>query len=211
MSRADDALLLGVGVTVSAESLKAAFRVAAMGCHPDLAGEGCREEFVQLREAYERLRDGYWDRVDKASERTRQRGPVKPRSTGRRQTARTPDFIDFFDAALKDIANQKKGRRVLDEIELAVPFDYLLFGASLTIYVPVEMACRTCHGKGMVPDLQGVVSGCPTCHGDRVSERQLKVPLNLPPGLRAGHRLYIPLDESGLKGYDVLVEISLAP
>jgi len=207
MGRAEDASLLNVVTGADAETLKVAFRQAARQCHPDLTGAGDGSDFVRLTAAYERLRDGHWDRVDAGVAR-----PEKPqaRRSSRQSGSQRPDFIDIFDSALGDVLNQEKSRRVLDHVELAIPFDYLLFGASLSFYVPVEMECRSCGGRGHLPDSAGVVSRCSTCLGDRVTERQLKVPVNLPPGLRTGQVITIPLDQAGLKGYDVLVELSLS-
>jgi molecular chaperone DnaJ len=208
MGRAEDALLLGVDGHADAEALKAAFRLLALQLHPDVAGEDRGAEFVRIREAYERLRDGHWDKVPVEVEAAE---PAVEEVTPRRERAGLgPDFIDLFDNALGNLGRTAARRRVLDHIELEVPLDYLIFGASLSLYVPVEMECRTCRGRGVTVEMSGAVNTCPKCYGERVAERQIKVPINLPPGLRAGNSLRIPLDAAGLKGYDVLVELSLA-
>ncbi len=207
MGRAEDANLLNVETGVDNDTLKVAFRQAARQCHPDLTGEGDGADFVRLREAYERLRDGHWERASAKKARSAQ---AQALSQNKPQSGKRSDFIDIFDAAMGNVLGETRGRQVLEQVELAIPFDYLLFGASLSFYVPVEMECRKCQGRGHIPDSGGTVSRCPVCTGDRVTERQLKVPINLPPGLRTGQILTIPLDDAGLKGYDVLVELSLS-
>jgi DnaJ-class molecular chaperone len=206
ISRASDERLLKIAGQVDAETLKAAFRLEALKCHPDVAGESKEQEFVALRAAYERLRDGHWK---KASGKEEISTPRQRSSTGAGRSRHSPDFADILDAAVEDLTMQGRNRQVLDELELEVPLDYFIFGATLTIHFPVEMSCRKCGGKGRVADHTGFVTRCPVCQGTRTAERQIKVPLSIPPGHRSGDILYVPLEPAGLKGYALAVELTL--
>jgi len=204
MGKREDAKALGVKKEASPEELKQAFRSAAFRCHPDLAGEASRDEFIRLCEAYERLRDGHWDRapVEEVAPR---------RGNGRKRAAtHSADFATIFDDLLSNDVAAGNGRHILDHIELEVPLDYLIFGATVSIHFPVEAACRACAGQGLRVAGQGVVERCPTCWGTGNIERQLRVPLSIPPGLRSGAVLRVPLDHAALPGFDLLVELSLA-
>ena len=206
-SRASDERLLGVAGEIDGEALKAAFRQEALKCHPDVAGEAREQEFVALRAAYVRLRDGYWDQPSAVEEVVPPRQRRSRAGSGR--SRRRPDFADILDAAVEDLTMQGRNRQVLDELELEVPLDYFIFGATLTIHFPVEMSCRKCGGKGRLADRTGFLMRCPACQGACTTERQIKVPISIPPGHRSGDILYIPLEPAGLKGYDLAVELTL--
>jgi len=205
MGKSQDAALLGVGESASKDELKRAYRKCAMRCHPDVTGDESSEEFLELRAAYERLRDGYWEKGGRA-------GPATPREPARpqRRTSRSPrrpDFINLFDNLMQ---NPGAGnRKVLEELELEAPIDYLIFGASISIYVPVHVACRTCQGRGRVVEHGGISSFCPKCNGAGDMEKQLRVPVSIPPNLRSGATLRVPMEDSGMAGYDLLVTITL--
>lgn len=206
MGKAEDVRLLEVCESASKEELKQAYRRCAMRCHPDVTGDQSSEEFVQVRGAYERLRDGYWEKVglDEVPEAR------KPRPTQRRSSRpkRGPDFINLFDNLMQNVGDSSR-RKVLDDLELEAPLDYLIFGASISIYVPIHVACRACQGRGHISDRSGVSSPCPRCKGDGGMEKQLRVPVAIPPNLRSGATLRVPCEEAGMPGYDLLITVTL--
>ena len=205
MGRKEDVRLLGIGAHTTGDELRRAFKNLALRYHPDVAGEECGVTFVRIREAYERLRDGYWDRVSPESNDVTP-APSRPRSVSR---SRGVDFISLFDGLIENLGQNGAPRKVLDHLELEVPLDYLIFGASLTIHFPVEVACARCQGRSMVVESGGSAVHCPVCRGDGTRTRNLEVPISIPPGLRSGSSFRVPLDISGMTGCDLLVEISL--
>lgn len=205
MGKRDDAKLLGVEPGATADELRQAFRGMARECHPDVAGEGSAARFVSVREAYERLRDRHWETKRKAARKQ----PEAREKRGVSTRGRSVDFINLVDGLLKNGGRAGGARKILEQIEVVVPLDYLIFGAQVSIYFPVEVTCPHCQGRGLRSDTHGAVTQCRECDGDGNREKRLKVPLSFPPGLRSGEELRVPLDEAGMPGYDLMVEIVL--
>lgn len=205
MGKREDTRLLGVGAKAGDEVLRAAFRALAIKCHPDVAGEQFADEFIRLREAYERLRDNHWDKSVKGV----------PASVAKPSTSATPapgrgDFIDLFNGLMKGVGNGS-GRKVLDCIELEVPVDFLLFGEDFYINYPVTFACRRCGGRGVTVHRQGRVDRCRACDGSGEKEVVLKLAVSIAAGSRAGTSIVVPLDQFGLANRDLVLDLTLHP
>jgi molecular chaperone DnaJ len=166
MTKADYYETLGVKRDVSADDLKKAFRQLARKYHPDL-NKGSREaeeKFKEINEAYQVLGDPQkktqYDQVGHVE--------FQPGDTA---SYKTPSYDDLFrDFGLGDIFNAFSGgsrrtqrRAGADlrydlEISLADAFN----GTRITVMVPHQYECTTCHGSGAQP---GSLRDCPTCRG----------------------------------------------
>ena len=166
MTKADYYETLGVKRDASADDLKKAFRQLARKYHPDLnkGSKEAEEKFKEINEAYQVLGDpqkkAQYDQV----------GHVEFQP-GDNASYKTPSYDDLFrDFGLGDIFNAFSGgsRRIPRragadlrydlEISLADAFN----GTKITIGVPHQYECTTCHGSGAQP---GSLRDCPMCRG----------------------------------------------
>lgn len=166
MTKADYYETLGVKRDASADDLKKAFRHLARKYHPDLnkGSKEAEEKFKEINEAYQVLSDpqkkAQYDQV----------GHVEFQP-GDSAGYRTPSYDDLFrDFGLGDIFNAFSGgsrkpqrRAGADlrydlEISLADAFN----GTKITVGVPHQYECTSCHGTGAQP---GFLKDCPKCRG----------------------------------------------
>ncbi|WP_300974402.1 molecular chaperone DnaJ [Sphingomonas sp. LHG3406-1] len=186
--------LLGVERSADERAIKAAFRKAAMECHPDRHG-GCPErtaKFKQLNEAYDCLKDpqkrAAYDRFGHAAF---QQGGGGPGGFG---GGAGPDFSDIFSSIFGEFmdprgARQNAARGADLRYDLELTLEESFAGKSATIDIEtmapcepcegdgargtsVPETCRTCGGAGKVRAQQGffvVERGCPACYGHGVT------------------------------------------
>lgn len=209
MSKSDDARLLGVKTDVGQEELRSAFRSQAIKFHPDMAGEEHADRFIRIREAFERLREGHWDRTDSpASPQREQQRSSRNSGRGVRGTrAPRSDFMDIVAGAFNGLGQDEPGR-VVGQVEIEVPLDFFLFGARIEILYPVYTLCKRCNGEGFLANSTGLVERCSSCRGEGERERELRVPVVIGAGSRAGDRLKVPLGIAEMPGN--LLEVVLA-
>lgn len=209
MSKRDDAVLLGVEQNAGQEELRAAFRTLAIKFHPDMAGEQSADHFMHIRQAYERLCEGHWDRVEPVVEPVVE-SPRASRAAGRNvRGTRQPrsDFLDIVKGAMDGLERAGPGR-VIGQVEIEVPLDLLVFGAHIEILYPVYVLCRRCNGEGFLADSDGLVQRCRWCRGAGEQERELRVPVVVPAGSRDKDRLLVPLRSVNMPGS--VLEVFLA-
>jgi molecular chaperone DnaJ len=166
MTKADYYETLGVKKDASADDLKKAFRHLARKYHPDLnkGSKEAEEKFKEINEAYQVLGD------PRKKAQYDQLGHVEFQP-GDSAGYRTPSYDDLFrDFGLGDIFNAFSGgsrgarrRAGADlrydlEITLADAFN----GTKITVGVPHQFECTTCHGTGAQP---GFLKDCPKCRG----------------------------------------------
>ena len=78
-------------------------------------------------------------------------------------------------------------------------------GGSLPVSIPVPASCPTCQRRGNIHPF------CPRCRGKgRVILRQ-GIRLRLPPNVRQGRHLYRGLEEAGIKGVVLTLDIRVNP
>jgi len=166
MTKADYYDTLGVKRDASADDLKKAFRHLARKYHPDL-NKGSREaeeKFKEINEAYQVLSDpqkkAQYDQV----------GHVEFQP-GDSAGYRTPSYDDLFrDFGLGDIFNAFSGgsrrpqRRAGADLryDLEISLGDAFSGTKITVGVPHQEECTTCHGTGAQP---GSLKDCPRCRG----------------------------------------------
>jgi molecular chaperone DnaJ len=186
--------LLGIERSADARAIKAAYRKAAMECHPDRHG-GCAEQeakFKQLNEAYDCLKDpqkrAAYDRFGHAA--FANGGPFG----GGGGQGPGPDISDIFSSIFGEFmdprgARQNAARGADLRYDLELTLEESFAGKSATIDIETLAACEPCHGDGArgasqpvtcktcggagkVRAQQGffvVERGCPTCYGHGVS------------------------------------------
>lgn len=187
--------LLGVQRGADEKAIKAAFRKAAMECHPDRHG-GCPErtaKFKQLNEAYDCLKDpqkrAAYDRFGHAAFQNGGAGAGGFGGGG-------PDFSDIFSSIFGEFMdprggggrhNAARGADLRYDLELTLEESFA--GKSATIDIETMAPCEPCEGDGArgaaVPDRCNTCGGagkvraqqgffvversCPTCHGHGVT------------------------------------------
>ncbi len=182
--------LLGVERTADERTLKAAYRKAAMDCHPDRKG-GCKDseaKFKVLSQAYEVLRNpqkrAAYDRFGHAA--FQNGGGQDPFGE-----AGFNGFSDIFSTIFGDFmdprgARQNAARGADLRYDLELSLEDAFTGVEQSIAVDAlakcgacggrgcaradncATACQTCGGMGKVRAQQGffvVERGCPTCRG----------------------------------------------
>jgi len=178
---------LGVARTASDAELKAAFRKAAMQCHPDRhpGDRQAEARFKELNEAYQNLSDAQkraaYDRF----------GHAAFEQGGGMNDGFATSMSDIFDDLFGDIMNRRgrnpsgKERGADLRYNLEITLEEAFHGKSSTIKLPTAATCetcagtgakagskpttcRTCAGHGRVRAQQGffaIERTCPTCHG----------------------------------------------
>ena len=178
---------LGVARTASDAELKAAFRKAAMQCHPDRhpGDRQAEARFKELNEAYQNLSDAQkraaYDRF----------GHAAFEQGGGMNEGFATSMSDIFDDLFGDIMNRRgrnpsgKERGADLRYNLEITLEEAFHGKISTIKLPTAATCetcagtgakagskpttcRTCAGHGRVRAQQGffaIERTCPTCHG----------------------------------------------
>ncbi len=167
---------LGVSRNASAEEIKKAYRKLARKHHPDRnpGDKQAEARFKEISQAYDVLSD---------PEKRRQydAGP-SPFAAGAGRGARgTGGFAGFdFDASgMGDIlsnlfgggasrgrttAGRQRAERGRDlETQIQISFQQAMSGAQVSLSVPMQGTCPTCHGTGAKPGTAPKI--CPRCEG----------------------------------------------
>jgi molecular chaperone DnaJ len=157
---------LGVSKGASQEEIKKAYRKLARQYHPDRnpGDKGAEESFKEVQEAYSVLSD-----PDKR--RQYDAGEVFGGGAGGFDPSafRTGGFGSFGDI-LSDIFSRggrerttprQRGRDLETEVRLG--FGQAVNGAQVSVTVPKEDPCPTCHGSGAKPGTSPKT--CPRCQG----------------------------------------------
>ena len=179
---------LGVARDADGATIKAAYRRAAMECHPD-KNPGCQTSearFKAIAEAHDVLKDpqkrAAYDRFGKAAFQNGGGGAQQDMG----------GFSDIFENIFGDFmgSRQQQGRRQVHRgqdlrYDLEMTFEEAFAGKQAKIEISVSAACEpctgsgatpgtsaktcaTCGGRGQVRAQQGfflVERTCPTCHG----------------------------------------------
>jgi molecular chaperone DnaJ len=187
MSKRDFYETLGVSKTATDAELKAAFRKAAMACHPDRhpGDKQAEARFKELNEAYQHLSDSQkraaYDRYGHAAF-----------EQGGMNDGFGASMSDIFEDLFGDMVGRRGGRQSSGRergadlrYNLEITLEDAYRGKTVAIDLPTSVACdgcrgtgarpgsqpticRTCAGHGRVRAQQGffaIERTCPTCHG----------------------------------------------
>jgi len=158
--------ILGVARTASDAELKAAFRKAAMQCHPDRhpGDKQAEARFKEINEAYQHLSDAQkraaYDRYGHAAFE-----PGAGMSDGFAAT-----MSDIFDDLFGDIMGRRGGRGASGKergadlrYNLEVTLEEAYQGKTAAIKLPTLATCEGCGGSGAKPGSRPTI--CRTCAG----------------------------------------------
>ena len=171
MADTDYYQMLGVSKDADEQTIKRAYRKAAMECHPD-RHDGCPDKearFKELGEAYAVLKDpqkrAAYDRYGKAAFENGG-GGGNPFGGG----AAGADFADIFSSIFGDMAGGPRGRqrsqpgRGADlRYDMELSLEEAFAGTEKTITVEAMAPCKPCEGNGSEGTTRPVV--CETCGG----------------------------------------------
>ncbi len=157
---------LGVARTATDAELKAAFRKAAMQCHPDRhpGDKQAEARFKELNEAYQHLSDGQkraaYDRY----------GHAAFEQGGGMNDGFATSMSDIFDDLFGDIMGRRGGRNAAGKergadlrYNLEITLEDAYNGKTATIKLPTSVTCDGCAGSGAKAGSKPVT--CKTCAG----------------------------------------------
>lgn len=214
-------IILGVDPDATQEQIRSAYRRQARKLHPDHSGEGC-EPFLALQEAYEGLRDPVQRKGhDDELARVRRRQHTFPEVRGEPMRSRrcsaeplipgqgTNDLRDLFSSRRPPSLFDSFPGRLWDDwdpapqstdcgdqdvaVEIALTREQAIRGGRIRIWIPVEVRCPECHGRGGT----GFFT-CVRCSSRGTVRGQVPVVLAFEPGLVEGYTRRMSLSPLGL-------------
>lgn len=169
MAKRDYYEALGVARTATDSEMKAAFRKAAMGCHPDRhPGDKTAEaRFKEINEAYQTLTDGQkraaYDRFGHAAF---ENGGA-PGGMGDGFGSSMADIFDdlFGDVVGRRSSGRANGRERGSDLRynMEITLEDAYRGKTAAIKIPTSLACEACAGSGAKPGSKP--RACGTCGG----------------------------------------------
>ena len=209
--------VLGVDPLESTHGIRSAFRELVHHYHPDRAGSRGRPFFQDIVEAYRVLADpdrrasydaGLRDAGEPAVPRRRPIAPAPwpapeplapvPISLFRDFAVRRPALDEVASRFRRSFTHPdlpKSQRPEPLRLEVLVPPDRAARGGLLELTVPVFYPCRSCHGSGGIGPFT-----CTQCNAQGLEEHEELVQVAVPPRLRDGAVLALPLRGLGIHG-----------
>jgi len=162
--------VLGVSKKASDDEIKKAYRKLARKYHPDRNPDdaAAEEKFKEVQGAYDTLSD-----PEKRKEYDQGGmftgfggggpggGQPFAGGGGGRFSSNLGDIFSMFGGGGPGQAQQQRGVDL--ETELSLSFDQAVNGAQVSVSVPKEERCPTCHGSGAKPGTAPIT--CPRCEG----------------------------------------------
>ena len=207
--------VLGVNQKAGPEKIKRAYRNAAKRYHPDVSLRN-EEKFREVQEAYDTLSDpekkALYDReiVDEGIP------AVSPQSYYSHPLRIYPsslfDEIDRFFGGVEDFWADEwsdffRGREQDHQhlsVEIILTLSEARRGCKVPLEIPLRAICRRCSGSGFVGELI-----CGHCRGRGEERIEKRIKVTLPPGVRSGTEMKIPLKDPGLRGVDLVATVKV--
>jgi len=207
-------MVLGVERGEDLSHIKHAYRSAIKRYHPDCFDTGTdADKFRAAQEAYEVLSDTERRRAHDAELRregipvhvTRvQRATQSRRRTWHdlRESASVLD--DFFEGLVPGFYGRRTRRTTMSKdlfMEVVLTPEEACRGGLFPVAVPVLQACPDCRQES------GWVLSCPTCGGRGAVQERREFDLAIPPDVADGTSAVVPLDEIGLAGVRLHIDV----
>jgi hypothetical protein len=233
MAQKDYYVILGISPTATTQGIQRAFRTLAKQYHPDRVGPQGTSAFQDIVEAYEVLSDperrevydrrlrpsataaGAWPQpeplIPKPSRYVQRLwdDPLQPEQQSILYDFMTlrPSFEALRARVLRNFTGVgvPKGERIEGlNVEVILSPDEARRGGVLRLGVPVFAPCTRCAGTGHT---WGVA--CLVCMGQGVSEQEKMVAVRIPPQVRHGTILEMPLRGLGLHNFYLRLHIAV--
>jgi molecular chaperone DnaJ len=161
--------VLGVDKKAPADEIKKAYRKLARKYHPDRNPDdkGAEERFKEVQQAYDTLSDAEKRKEYDAGGAFGGFG----RGRGAAGGGFTSDLGDIFSTIFgRGGPGEPEPARGRDlETEVRLSFDQAVSGTEVSVTVPKQATCATCHGNGAKPGTTPVT--CPRCGGRGVDNQ----------------------------------------
>lgn len=211
-------IVLGVSRGASPGQIKNAYRRIAKQFHPDLAPTPAgAEKFIEVKEAYDTLADA--DKRRRYDDELRRQGSplriervpglVRDRRKAYEAFAQTGSFVDeFFEGLLPGFYPRPRFRSPEKDIYLEVLLSprESREGGLFPIRFPVIEPCPRCGSAGL---LDGFF--CPACFGSGGVSTEREFSLSIPPRTASGTAVSLSLEDIGLRGVRLHVEVGVDP
>lgn len=180
MAWKDYYVVLGVPRDEDDQGIRRAFRELALRHHPDRAGPGGTQAFRDAVEAYRVLSD------------PEQR---------RRHDAELGDG-EAVRVQVHSPADPRSGEPLCCDVWLSRA--EARTGGVLPVRIPLRVPCPSCHGDGHILGFP-----CRSCDARGHCRAEAMVPLEVPPDVRAGTLLELPLERWGMRNLWLRARISV--
>ena len=207
--------VLGVNQKAGPERIRRAYRQAAKRYHPDVSPRN-EEKFREVQEAYETLSDPrkktLYDR-----EILEKRSPaVSPQSYYSYPLRRYPSslfdeidqffgrFENFWMDRWSDFLGEREQSHQDLSVEITLTPSEARRGCEIPLKIPFWVICRRCRGTGFVGEFI-----CGLCRGRGEQRLEKKIKVAIPPGMRSGTEIRIPLKDPGLRGGDLIAIVKV--
>lgn len=211
-------IVLGVSRGASPGQIKEAYRRIAKQFHPDLARSPAgADKFIEVKEAYDTLADAE-KRRRYDDELRRQGSPlrilrvpeiVRDRRRSYDEFAQVGSFVDeFFEGVLPGFYSRTRFRSPEKDIYLEVVLSprESREGGLFPIRFPVLEPCPRCGSAGLVEEFF-----CPACLGRGSVGTEREFSLSIPPRTASGTAVSLSLEDIGLRGVQLHVEVQVDP
>jgi DnaJ-class molecular chaperone len=211
-------IVLGVGRGASPGQIKEAYRRIAKQFHPDLAHSPAgADKFIEVKEAYDTLADAekrhrYDDELRRQGSPLRVMrvpGIVRDRRKAYDEFAQVGSFVDeFFGGLLPGFYPRPRFRSPEKDIYLEVVLSprESREGGLFPIRFPVLESCPRCGRAGLVDEFF-----CPACFGRGSVSTEREFSLSIPPRTPSGTAVSLSLEDIGLRGVQLHVEVQVDP
>jgi molecular chaperone DnaJ len=207
--------VLGVNQKAGPEKIKRAYRQAAKRYHPDVSPQN-EEKFREAQEAYDTLSDpekkALYDReiLEKRSL------AVTPPSYYSYPLQSYPvslfdeidqffgRFEDFWMDRWSDFFGEREQSLTDLSVEITLTASAARRGCKVPLEIPLLKSCRRCRGRRFDGELI-----CGLCRGTGEERLEKKIKVALPPGIKSGTKMKIPLRDLGLTGGDLIAIIKV--
>lgn len=220
MAIKDYYIILGIPRGETAAGIRSAYRELVKRHHPDLAGEEGVPQFHEIVEAYEVLSDpdrrkSYNHELAESEELARPsvlRPAVAPEpltedtpSVFGDPDAVHPSFAEVLDRYQRnftglDVPKSERAEGLNVEVVLT-PLEAAR-GGVLPVGMPVFEICPACHGAG-----ENWLFPCLDCGGRGMIERRETVQVRIPPMVRPGTVIELPLHGLGVHNFHLRVHV----